>query len=258
MSAMFLFISLGVIVIFLIFFIANKFEKKRIAFLENLALTRGLKFDKDARILTRLKDLEVKKEIIADYDKFAPEVKKKLISFKREEFLDYTNLQIFIRGYSKEARNLLIIPFKDNFVFLFDYFYTIGEDRNWNTSDKYKEEKNEHTIALIKLSSKLPDFYLRPENIADKISAKLGFDDIDIEQYPEFSKKYYLLGKNKDEILSFFTPERIAYLENNSGWTIYAKDNYLAFFKGVNRISANDYENYINEISIFLGSINVI
>jgi len=65
---------------------------------------------------------------------------------------------------------------------------------------------------LIKLSIKLPDFYLRPENISDKIAAKFGFNDIDIEQYPEFSKKYYLLGKNKAEVLSFFTPERINYL----------------------------------------------
>lgn len=243
-------LSIAILIFFIIFFLANKFEKKRVSFLENLAFARGFRFDKDARILIRLGDIEIKKEIISNYDNFILPTTKKFSFFRDEKFLDYTNIQIFLSGHSKNARNLLIMPFKDNLVFLFDYSYYVGSGDS--------RTKKEYTVALIKLSIKLPDFYLRPENISDKIAAKFGFNDIDIEQYPEFSKKYYLLGKNKAEVLSFFTPERINYFEQNLNWTVYAKDNYMAFFKGVNLISIKDYEAYINEIPIFLSSINLL
>jgi len=85
----------------------------------------------------------------------------------------------------------------------------------------------------------------------------IGFEDIDISNYPEFSKKYYLKGENPSLVMSFFTPERIMTFEQNPGWNICASLNYFLLYKKYGYIAVKDYLTYIEEVKNFLNFLKI-
>ncbi|MEF3280535.1 MAG: hypothetical protein K6357_06175 [Elusimicrobiota bacterium] len=133
-----------------------------------------------------------------------------------------TGLNLFNRGHSKKAKNIFAISFEGKKLFFFDYYFTVGSGKH---STRYS-----HTVALLKTNSFLPDFYMRPENFFDSVAAIIGFDDIDISGFENFSKIYYLKGKNPDSVISFFTPERIMIFEQSPGYYVEAANNFLIIY----------------------------
>jgi len=57
-------------------------------------------------------------------------------------------------------------------------------------------------------------FCMAPETLADKINMISGEKDINFEDYPAFSKKYYLKGTDEAEVRKIFTPALIQLLES--------------------------------------------
>ncbi len=49
-----------------------------------------------------------------------------------------------------------------------------------------------------------------------------GYKDIDIDAHPDFSKRFYLSGKNEEKIRAFFTDELILFFEINKQYHIEA------------------------------------
>lgn len=76
------------------------------------------------------------------------------------------------------------------------------------------------TMMYIDIEKYTPEFTLDKEGIFEYIYHFTGFKDIDIDKHPDFSKRFYLSGKNESEIKQFFSDELILFFESNKYYHI--------------------------------------
>ena len=86
------------------------------------------------------------------------------------------------------------------------------------------------SMFYIKLDKKIPEFTLDKEGIFEYIYHFTGFNDIDIEGHTDFSKRFYLSGKNQEKIKELFTDELILFFESNAYYHIESSENGLLIF----------------------------
>jgi len=66
--------------------------------------------------------------------------------------------------------------------------------------------------------------------IFDRVMAFTGYKDIDFDMYPDFSKKFLLMGDNESEIRSFFTDEIIRFFENRQIYHLESNGESIIIF----------------------------
>lgn len=137
-----------------------------------------------------------------------------------------TDFKLFRRGMRKKITN--VFRSRDDLLEtdlrIFDYQYTISTGK---TSRRFRQ------TVFFADSRKLglPEFRMKPEIFIHKIGALLGFEDINFEAFPEFSRQYYLKSTDEhylrasmhDGILEFFSVEK--------GWRVEGVNYYLIFYK---------------------------
>ena len=192
------------------------FSYKRKKDLKQLALSAGLPFDEDAAGLP---------------------------------YLENSGIDLFNLGHSRRSTNLIISSCAGAAkVYFFDYSYTTG-------SGKHRTTHN-YTLAFFEFSRSIfPRFALRPENFLDKIGEMIGFEDIDIDGFPAFSKEYKLNGPDKAAVLAFFSPRTVNYFEQNPGWRIQAAGQRVIAFKKETPIPAAGYLAWMEEAKNLVSAI---
>mgnify|MGYP005996263975 CR=1 FL=1 len=75
-------------------------------------------------------------------------------------------------------------------------------------------------MMYINIEKYTPEFTLDKEGVFEYIYHFAGFKDINISNHPDFSKRFYLSGKNTTEIKKFFTDELILFFESNKYYHI--------------------------------------
>jgi len=83
------------------------------------------------------------------------------------------------------------------------------------------------TMLHIHPLKPVPDFTLDREGIFEYILDFAGYTDINIDKHRDFSKRFYLAGKNEEKIRNFFTNELILFFESNKQYHIEASQNGL-------------------------------
>lgn len=83
------------------------------------------------------------------------------------------------------------------------------------------------TMLYIELKNLIPQFTLDKEGIFEYIIHFAGFKDIDIDEHPDFSKRFYLSGKNEEKIKEFFSDELILFFESNKYYHIESNEKGL-------------------------------
>ena len=83
------------------------------------------------------------------------------------------------------------------------------------------------TMLYIELKNIIPQFTLDREGIFEYIIHFAGFKDIDIGEHPDFSKRFYLSGKNEKKIRKFFSDELILFFESNKYYHIESNEKGL-------------------------------
>ncbi|QTD37664.1 SulP family inorganic anion transporter [Polaribacter batillariae] len=78
------------------------------------------------------------------------------------------------------------------------------------------------TMLHIHPKKTLPKFTLDKEGVFEYIYHFAGYKDIDIDAHPDFSKRFYLSGKNEEKIREYFTDELILFFESNKQYHIEA------------------------------------
>jgi MFS superfamily sulfate permease-like transporter len=78
------------------------------------------------------------------------------------------------------------------------------------------------TMLHIKTAEELPKFTLDKEGFFEYIYHFAGYKDIEIENHLDFSKRFYLSGKNEEKIKEFFTDDLILFFESNKYYHIEA------------------------------------
>ncbi len=136
----------------------------------------------------------------------------------------YGALPLFERGHSRRARNIMTGQLAGEPAMVFDYQYRTGGGKQSHTY--------EQTVALFPTRGRhLPDFELGPENLLHRLGQVFGYQDIDFEQFPEFSKQYLLRGEDEAAIRTAFTSTVIAGLEQTPDWSLQSRgDTLLAFY----------------------------
>jgi hypothetical protein len=140
-----------------------------------------------------------------------------------------SNLEFFMYGERCDVSNLMRGQVKRNgkpvTVAIFDYSYLICKRRSTEFSfndDSVSIDSNSDTetfcqtvLVFYDQSLALPGFSLRPEHLWDKLANFVGYEDINFDRFPAFSKGYRLLSNQVDDIRSLFQPNLIKFYENN-------------------------------------------
>jgi len=179
-------------VILLIIYIHKRREKKRTLILNALAMEIGLDF------LPAQDD-----ELLAKMQVFS----------------------LFNKGHRREMKNVMKTKTDNVKMTLFDYAYTTG-------GGEHSRRHTQTVVAFEHDSLSLPKFTLRPEGLFAKIGAAIGFQDIDFDEHPEFSKSFVLKGEDEPAIRKFFDREKLdffaqmkeSYIETAHSFFIYTRD----------------------------------
>jgi len=97
-----------------------------------------------------------------------------------------------------------------------------------------RQSQNELHITILQASEidfSMPDFALEPEGLWSKIFEGISGKDIDFNNHPVFSDKYYLRGQSETDVRNFFSDQIIQFLENREEMHIECHRNRLLFYK---------------------------
>lgn len=90
------------------------------------------------------------------------------------------------------------------------------------------------TVMVLKLKKQIPIFSLEKEGIFEKIFDRVlaftGYKDIDFKMYSDFSKKFLLMGKDEQEIRTFFSGEIIRFFENHQIYHLESNGEAIVIF----------------------------
>jgi hypothetical protein len=103
---------------------------------------------------------------------------------------------------------------------LFDYqWVTVSyyRDHRAGLLGTERESRRTHTRSAVaaQMGVSIPPILIRPERLVDKAAALLGYEDIDFDSMPEFSRRFYVNSPDPAFARRFVTP-RLAkfFLEN--------------------------------------------
>ena len=93
----------------------------------------------------------------------------------------------------------------------------------------------------------LPAFELRPENALIRLASTFGYQDIDFDSFPEFSKRYLLRGEDEAAIRSRFGPGVLQGLERNLGWWIEGAGPLVLLYRQGKRVKPSELYGFLND-----------
>lgn len=152
------------------------------------------------------------------------------------------NFKIFNKGRSRKSSNLMQGTRSGIKWTIFEYQFRTGGGRNSSTEKQ--------TVAMVKLkNANLPHFYLSQKNIFHKIGSKFGYQDINFENNPLFSKNYLLRGEDEPAIRKMFNSNILTYLEQKlTKATIEAEGNQLIYYTRKKRIKPDQMMTFIDDV----------
>jgi hypothetical protein len=123
---------------------------------------------------------------------------------------DLERFELFRPGRNKKLRNLLTSPAGEPRAVLFEYSYTTSSGRSQQT----------HRQTVLYATSdelRLPSFSLRPENFLHRIAGAFGYQDIDLDGRPEFSRMFLLRGEHDADVRAAFNDAVAEFFEAHGG-----------------------------------------
>ncbi|MCX7920300.1 MAG: hypothetical protein N3A72_12015 [bacterium] len=132
----------------------------------------------------------------------------------------YSEYHLFNQGHNRKAYNICQGRINDVKIIAFDYRYTTGSGKNQHTYY--------FTPLIIETNLVFKPLFIRPENVFDKITAAIGFDDIDFES-AEFSKKYYVKCADKKFAYDIIHARMMEFLLQCRNLTIEIRGDTLLF-----------------------------
>lgn len=147
-------------------------------------------------------------------------------------------VQLFERGHSKRVTNLMTGRMRDRQVAVFDYRYTVGYGKNRRTSEQT-------VVVLPSAKRSLPDLQMAPENPLTRIAEVFGYQDIDIESSPEFSRRYIVRGANEEAIRLALYPGATTYFAAHEGWTVETQSGNVGVYRANARPKPEEMREFI-------------
>jgi hypothetical protein len=150
-------------------------------------------------------------------------------------------LPLFGRGHSRRGEPVFAGSAGGGEALLVEYRFRTGHGRNSRTH-------RQTVLALHRPEAGLPDFELRPENLLHKVGAAFGWQDIDLDRRPEFSKAYLLRGPDEDAIRRLFGDGGITHhFERHRGWSVEAAGGWLIVYRARKRAKPDHLRDFVRE-----------
>ena len=150
----------------------------------------------------------------------------------------FGDVQLFNRGHSQRVTNLMTGRLGDHQLAVFDFRYTTGSGKNQHTS-------TQTVVMLPSARPSLPDFQMAPENPLYKIAEMFGYQDIDIDSSPEFSRRYLVKGADEAAIRAALYPNATSYFAEHEGWTVEARSGTIAIYRAGGRPKPDDFRLFV-------------
>jgi len=111
---------------------------------------------------------------------------------------------VLFPAYARSKKVLLVFEILrvNGSEFIIEYRYSTGSGKNRQT--------HRCIACCLPFSQPIPKFMLRSENWVDKLTQLVGFDDIDLPENTEFSRRFHLSGGDKEGIKAFFKRDQVA------------------------------------------------
>jgi len=93
------------------------------------------------------------------------------------------------------------------------------------------------SFFFFKTDKPVPVFVLDRENFVTSIYHLAGLHDINFEEFPDFSKRFYLNGTDEKAIREFFSPELVFFFESHPFYHIESNGTHL-MIKGKDRTAS--------------------
>jgi hypothetical protein len=151
-----------------------------------------------------------------------------------------SGFHLFSQGHAKKITSLMLGEVSDMEVRIFDYTYTTGSGKNSHTF-------RQTVIAFRSPKLALPAFSLRPENLFHKIGALFGYQDIDFETHPQFSKHYLLRGSDEEAIRSTFHDGVLEFFDENRGLCTEGSGPTLIFYRAAEQVEPEAIRTFMEE-----------
>lgn len=103
-------------------------------------------------------------------------------------------------------------------------------DVNYSEGEFIAKEEVKTTMLHLKLDQNIPSFTLDREGFLEKVTLLAGFKDIPIENHSDFTKRFYLKGKNEAAIQQFFTDKIVVFFESNPYYHIESNGEALLIY----------------------------
>jgi len=115
----------------------------------------------------------------------------------------YAMFELFGRGHSRRASNILCGEVDGRAVVAFDYQYTTGSGKNQST--------HHYQVAVLGLPIVAAGLRMRSEHLFDRVASWVGWDDIDFES-DEFSRRYHVACEDRRFAYDIFHARLIEHL----------------------------------------------
>jgi hypothetical protein len=138
-------------------------------------------------------------------------------------------IELFGRGHSKRMTNVMAGEVDGSGVRVLDYRYTTGSGKNSSTW-------HQTVVAVATGGAVLPDFTLAREHFFHKIGQAFGYQDIDFDAFPEFSKKYLLRGSDEGAIRGVFDARVIDAYTGGLNCNVEVRGGWLFVFESGKRL----------------------
>ena len=150
----------------------------------------------------------------------------------------YGHFKLFNRGRRRRVNNLIEGDSGDVTLQIFDYKFTTGSGK--------QTRHHVQTIASLKSSQlNIPSLTIHPEGFLSRVGSKMGFQDIDFDSHPTFSKMFVLKGDNEEAIRNFLTPAALEYFEAHQGISLEASGDTLFFYNPNRRIKPEEIKDLL-------------
>jgi len=189
---------------------------------------------------------------------------KRLQSLAAEKEYNYSSQVDWNTSYLKKFHFFEIRPIERKSNCLRGTFKDL--DVSWEIADvKFNEgqaftaETFNTTLMVLYLNNKIPVFTMEKEGVFeklfDRVMALTGYKDIDFDMYPDFSKKFLLMGDNESEIRSFFTGDIIQFIEEHQIYHLESNGEALLIFDKIKLARTDEtigFIDYGNELATLL------
>ena len=147
------------------------------------------------------------------------------------EFTFLEVFELFQRSKRQKIRNVLsgYVGHHEVNVDLFDYGHL------------YKGEYKWQTVVLIRGQKlDLPQFIMRPQQLADKFRELFSHADINFDLYPRFSRNYYVSGPDETGIRYLMREPFLEYFNARPNWSLEGLNDTFILYRRRKRFKPSE------------------